>query len=203
MKPDMKMKRSNQMKENKERVESEAQEHEGTSRRGFIARTLFAGASFAAGSLALAASQNQASAQTGKRNKTKSAANSLGSAEAVHSCSDRAGVAAGTEAVDSADSRHDEAAPPGGEHRGGRNRIDARRPRRDRNCRLEDSRAGGALPRTPATNDRPLSGRVGKQGKVMSSSIKGKVVAIMTGASTALGKHPCQPWAMVPLFSTN
>ena len=58
------------MKEKKETIKSENQETEGTGRRGFIAKTLFA----AAGSLALAASQNQASAQTSKRNNTKSAA---------------------------------------------------------------------------------------------------------------------------------
>lgn len=51
------------MKNNKETIESKNQEKEGTSRRGFIAKTLFA----AAGSLALAASQNQTSAQIGKR----------------------------------------------------------------------------------------------------------------------------------------
>jgi aryl-alcohol dehydrogenase-like predicted oxidoreductase len=55
------------MKENKETIKSENQENGGTSRRGFIAKTLFA----AAGSIALTASQNQASAQTGKRNNTK------------------------------------------------------------------------------------------------------------------------------------
>jgi aryl-alcohol dehydrogenase-like predicted oxidoreductase len=59
------------MKEIKERNKSESQENLGTNRRGFIARTLFA----AAGSLALAASQNQASAQTGRRNSTKGASN--------------------------------------------------------------------------------------------------------------------------------
>ena len=59
------------MKEIKETIKSENQENDGTGRRGFITRTLFA----AAGSLALAASRNQASAQTGKRNNTKSAAN--------------------------------------------------------------------------------------------------------------------------------
>ena len=48
------------------------QERNGINRRGFIAKTIFA----AAGSLALAASQNEASAQTGTRNNTKSAANS-------------------------------------------------------------------------------------------------------------------------------
>ena len=64
------------MKESMETTKSKAQENEGTSRRGFIARTLFAGAGLAAGSLALAASQNPASAQTGKPNNKKSAANS-------------------------------------------------------------------------------------------------------------------------------
>jgi len=59
------------MKEMKEINKSENQENVGTGRRGFIARTLFA----AAGSLALAASQNQTSAQTGKPNDTKKAAN--------------------------------------------------------------------------------------------------------------------------------
>ncbi|MET0622988.1 MAG: aldo/keto reductase [Pyrinomonadaceae bacterium] len=60
------------MKEMKEINKSEDQENAGTNRRGFIVRTLFA----AAGSLALAASQNQASAQTGRRNDAKGAANS-------------------------------------------------------------------------------------------------------------------------------
>jgi aryl-alcohol dehydrogenase-like predicted oxidoreductase len=48
------------------------QESNGINRRGFIEKTIFAGAGLAA----LAASQNQTSAQTGKRNNTKSAANS-------------------------------------------------------------------------------------------------------------------------------
>jgi aryl-alcohol dehydrogenase-like predicted oxidoreductase len=48
------------------------QKSNGTNRRGFIAKTIFAGV----GSLALAASQNEASAQTGTRNNTESAANS-------------------------------------------------------------------------------------------------------------------------------
>ncbi|MET0752788.1 MAG: aldo/keto reductase [Pyrinomonadaceae bacterium] len=51
------------MKENKETIKSKNQENTGVSRRGFIAKTLFA----ASGSLVLAASQNQANAQTGKR----------------------------------------------------------------------------------------------------------------------------------------
>jgi aryl-alcohol dehydrogenase-like predicted oxidoreductase len=66
------------MEENKKTHESENQENEGTSRRGFIAKMSMLGAGLAAGSLSWGASQNQASAQTGKRNNTKIAANSLG-----------------------------------------------------------------------------------------------------------------------------
>lgn len=51
------------MKENKESTISNKEENGGTSRRDFIARTLFA-----AGSLAFAASQNQADAQTPRKN---------------------------------------------------------------------------------------------------------------------------------------
>lgn len=47
------------------------QESNGVDRRSFIAKTIFAGV----GSVALAASQNEASAQTGTRNNTKSASN--------------------------------------------------------------------------------------------------------------------------------
>ncbi len=60
------------MKENKETTEFNNQKNGGTSRRSFIAKSIFAAAS----SLALAASQNQTSAQTEKRNNTKSNANS-------------------------------------------------------------------------------------------------------------------------------
>lgn len=78
----MRMKKRNRMKEDMKTTKSKAQENEGTSRRGFIARMLFAGTGLAAGSLALAASQNPASAQTGKRknrprNNAKVAANPL------------------------------------------------------------------------------------------------------------------------------
>lgn len=52
------------MKENNEKTKSNKQENRGTSRREFIAKTIFAGTGLAAGSLALAASQNQATAQT-------------------------------------------------------------------------------------------------------------------------------------------
>lgn len=55
---------------NKEAID---QESTGVDRRSFIAKTIFAGV----GSLALAASQNEASAQTGTRNNTNSAGNSL------------------------------------------------------------------------------------------------------------------------------
>ena len=48
-------------------------ESNGINRRSFIAKTIFAGV----GSLALAASQNEASAQTGNQNNPNSAANSL------------------------------------------------------------------------------------------------------------------------------
>jgi aryl-alcohol dehydrogenase-like predicted oxidoreductase len=54
---------------NKEAID---QESNGVDRRAFIAKTIFAGAGLAA----LAASHDQASAQTGTRNNTKSAANS-------------------------------------------------------------------------------------------------------------------------------
>jgi aryl-alcohol dehydrogenase-like predicted oxidoreductase len=69
--------RAKNMKENKETTKSNNQENGDTNRRNFIAKTLFA----VAGSLAFAGSQNQTSAQTGKRknertNSTKIAANS-------------------------------------------------------------------------------------------------------------------------------
>ena len=78
----MRMKKLTRTKEDMETTKSKAQENDRSSRRGFIAKTLFAGAGLAAGSLALAASQNQASAQTGQRKKqlasnTKVATNPL------------------------------------------------------------------------------------------------------------------------------
>ena len=68
--------RESKMEKNTEAIDSRDQESNGINRRGFIAKTIFAGASLAASSLTLAASQNQASAQTRQRNNTKSAANS-------------------------------------------------------------------------------------------------------------------------------
>ena len=53
---------------------------------------------------------------------------------------DRARLAAGAEAVDRADPRHDEAASPGGEHRRGGRRADAGRSPRDRGRRRRGSR---------------------------------------------------------------
>ncbi|HEX5734695.1 MAG TPA: aldo/keto reductase [Blastocatellia bacterium] len=64
------------MKKNKETTKSKTQESNAINRRDFIATVSFVGAGLAASSVALAASQNQASAQTGKRNNTTSAANS-------------------------------------------------------------------------------------------------------------------------------
>ena len=57
------------MKKNTEGIDSKAQESNHSNRRNFIAKSIFAGAGLAAGSLALAASQNQASAQTEQRKK--------------------------------------------------------------------------------------------------------------------------------------
>ena len=63
------------MKENKETNQSENQKNDGISRRSFIGKMSLLGAGLAAGALSLGASQNQTSAQTGKRNNTKSASN--------------------------------------------------------------------------------------------------------------------------------
>ena len=64
------------MKKNKGMIKSRIQESNSINRRDFIATVSFVGAGLAAGSLASAASQNQVSAQIGKRNNTNSAANS-------------------------------------------------------------------------------------------------------------------------------
>jgi aryl-alcohol dehydrogenase-like predicted oxidoreductase len=64
------------LKEKNKMTKSNNQENDGTSRREFIAKAIFAGTSLAAGSLALAASQNQANAQTpdaGKKQKNEPA----------------------------------------------------------------------------------------------------------------------------------
>ena len=50
----------------------------------------------------------------------------IAATEARNAGADRAGLAAGAEAVDRADPGHDEAASPGGEHRGRDSRADAR-----------------------------------------------------------------------------
>jgi aryl-alcohol dehydrogenase-like predicted oxidoreductase len=70
------MNNRNRMKEDMRATEAKAQENNGLGRRDFIAKTIFTGTGLAAGSLALAASENQASAQTGERNHTKIASDS-------------------------------------------------------------------------------------------------------------------------------
>ena len=77
-------------------------------------------------------------------------------AKAGDARSDRAGLAAGPEAVDRADPRHHEAASSGGKHRGSRSRTHARRSPRDRQRRLEDHGARRSLSRKAGANDRPL-----------------------------------------------
>ena len=52
---------------------------------------------------------------------------SIGATEEGDTCSDRARLAAGPEAVDCSDPRHHEAASPGREHRGSLSRTHARR----------------------------------------------------------------------------
>ncbi|HEY0378344.1 MAG TPA: aldo/keto reductase [Pyrinomonadaceae bacterium] len=55
------------MKRNNDAVDSNDPESDDINRRSFIEKTIFTGIGLAAGSVALAASQNQASAQTGQR----------------------------------------------------------------------------------------------------------------------------------------
>ena len=70
---------------------------------------------------------------------------SIATAEEGDSRSDRARLAARAEAVDRSDPGHDEAASPGGKHRSGRSRTDARRSARDRQRGLEDHGAGRSV----------------------------------------------------------
>ena len=69
---------------------------------------------------------------------------------------DRARLAAGAKALDRPDSRHDEAASPGREHRRGASRTDAGRPQRDRERRCEDRSSGRPLPGSAGEADRTL-----------------------------------------------
>ena len=72
---------------------------------------------------------------------------------------DRARLAARAEAVDRADPRHDEAAPPGGEPRRGRRRADApTTSARSTSAPRRDHGARGPLSRTPGGTGRPLTG---------------------------------------------
>jgi aryl-alcohol dehydrogenase-like predicted oxidoreductase len=61
------MKGESEMKRNNDAVDSNDPESDDINRRSFIEKTIFTGIGLAAGSVALAASQNQASAQTGQR----------------------------------------------------------------------------------------------------------------------------------------
>ena len=69
----------------------------------------------------------------------------------------RARLAAGAEAVDRSHPGHHQAAPPEGEQRGGRRRTNRRRPAQHRGRGVANQRAGGAIPRSSAEDDRPLS----------------------------------------------
>ena len=73
---------------------------------------------------------------------------SIAAAEERDARPDRARLAAGPEAVDRADPRHHEAAPPGGEPRRGCRRADARRSPRDRGRRSPRSRCKGPATRS-------------------------------------------------------
>ena len=77
-------------------------------------------------------------------------------AEAGDAGADRAGVAAGAEALDRADSRHDQAASTRGEPRRGGDSAQRRRPRRDRSRRVTDRGPRRTLPRAPAEAGRAL-----------------------------------------------
>ena len=81
----------------------------------------------------------------------------IGAAEEGDARSDRAGVAAGAEAVDRADPGHDEAASLGGEHRRSCRRTDGRRSARDRKCGIKDHGARGTVSRKAGANDRSMS----------------------------------------------
>ena len=71
---------------------------------------------------------------------------------------DRTGLAAGPEAVDCTDPRHDQAASPGRKHRGSVSRAHAERSPRHRECRLKDHGAGRPVPRKAGKDDGSLSG---------------------------------------------
>ena len=88
-----------------------------------------------------------------------------GGAEGRDARADRPGLGARAEALDRADSRHDEAGSPRGEPGRGRRRADGRRPARNRHRGVADRRAGGAVLRGRAAHDRSLSGGVSDRTK--------------------------------------
>ncbi len=79
----------------------------------------------------------------------------------VDACADRARLASGPEAVDRSDPRHHEAASPGGKHRRGCRRTDARGASHHRKRRLDDHASGSPIPGTSAATGRSLSAGAG------------------------------------------
>ena len=69
----------------------------------------------------------------------------------------RAGMAAGAEAVDRPDSRDDQAASARGEHRRGRRPVDGGRPASDRSGSVADTGARRTISRASAATGRPLT----------------------------------------------
>ena len=80
--------------------------------------------------------------------------------------SDRARLAAGPEAVDRSNPGHDKASSPGRKYRSDCRRTHTRRSPRDRQRRLKDYCARGAVPGTLAENGRPVIGEGATQGGV-------------------------------------
>ena len=80
-----------------------------------------------------------------------------GAAQARDARSDCAGVAPGAEAVDCADSRHDETAPAGGEHQAADVELTAERPRRHRERRITDHDPGRSISRGDGADEQSLT----------------------------------------------
>ena len=82
-----------------------------------------------------------------------------------HARASRSRLAAGSEALDRAHPRHDQAAPAGGKPERDGRRTDPRGPSRDRRCRVANSAAGRTPARIRPENDRALIGRSGWPGR--------------------------------------
>src|SRR3989454_6637814 len=85
-------------------------------------------------------------------------------------------LAAGPEAVDRADPRHDEAGAPGREHRSNGDRTERRGSARDRERRLTDHDSRRPLPRAPGETDRSLM-RIGILGSGLMGGKLGTILA--------------------------